>query len=61
MKALPLPPTLPVLTQQLSMPFDTPQMRGLSDGERSVVVARLATLLMAAAGVATKETSDDGQ
>ncbi|MER8377607.1 hypothetical protein [Mesorhizobium sp. M0663] len=61
MKALPLPPTLPVLTQQLSMPFDTPQMRGLSDGERSVVVARLATLLMAAAGVATKEASDDGQ
>ncbi|MER9607015.1 hypothetical protein [Mesorhizobium sp. M0243] len=61
MKALPLPPTLLVLTQQLSMPFDTPQMRGLSDGERSVVVARLATLLMAAAGVATKETSDDGQ
>ncbi|MER8396161.1 hypothetical protein NKH10_30780 [Mesorhizobium sp. M1340] len=61
MKALPLPPTLPVLIQQLSMPFDTPQMRGLSDGERSVVVARLATLLMAAAGVATKEASDDGQ
>ncbi|MER8684916.1 hypothetical protein [Mesorhizobium sp. M1405] len=61
MKALPLPPTLPVLTQQLSMPFDTPQMRGLSDGERSVVVARLATLLMAAAGVATKQASDDGQ
>ncbi len=61
MKALPPPSTLPVLTQQLSMPLDTPQMRGLSDAERSVVVARLATLLMAAAGVATKETSDDGQ
>ncbi|UVK50367.1 hypothetical protein DBIPINDM_008066 (plasmid) [Mesorhizobium sp. AR02] len=62
MKALPPPPsTLPVLTQQLSMPLDTPQMRGLSDPERSVVVAWLATLLMAAAGVATKETSDDGQ
>jgi hypothetical protein len=43
------------------MPLDTPQMRGLNDAERSAVVARLATLLMAAAGVAAKETSDDGQ
>ena len=61
MKALPPPSTLPMLTRQLSMPLDTPQMRGLNDAERSVVVARLATLLMAAAGVAAKETSDDGQ
>ena len=61
MKALPPPSTLPMLTQQLSMPLDTPQMRGLSDAERSAVVARLATLLMAAAGVAAKETSDDEQ
>lgn len=61
MKALPLSSTLPMLNRQLIMPFDTPQMRGLSDAERSVVVARLATLLMAAAGVAAKEASDDGQ
>ena len=61
MKALPPPSTLPVLTRQLSMALDTPQMRGLSDAERSVVVARLATLLMAAAGVAVKEASDDWQ
>ncbi|WP_156942782.1 hypothetical protein [Mesorhizobium sp. L48C026A00] len=62
MKALPPPPsTLPVLTQQLSMPLDTPQMRGLSDAERSAAVGRLATLLMAAAGIAAKEASDDGQ
>jgi hypothetical protein len=50
-----------MLAQQLSMPLDTPQMRGLTDAERSAVVARLATLLSAAAGVAVKETSDDGQ
>jgi hypothetical protein len=47
--------------QQLSIPFDTPQMRGLSDAERSAVVARLANLLMAAAGVAAKEACDDEQ
>ncbi|MEG8222850.1 hypothetical protein OSJ57_19855 [Sphingomonas sp. HH69] len=61
MKALQPPSTLPMLTRQLSMPLDMPQIRGLSDAERSTVVARLATLLMAAAGVVEKETSDDGQ
>lgn len=35
MKALPPPSTLPILTLQLSIPFDTPQMRDLSDAERS--------------------------
>lgn len=61
MKALPPPATLPMPIQQLSIPFDTPQIRGLSDAERSAVVARLANLLMAAAGVATKEASDGEQ
>jgi hypothetical protein len=61
MKALPPPATLPMPIQQLSIPFDTPQMRGLSDAERSAVVARLANLLMAAAGVAAKEACDDEQ
>lgn len=55
------PSTLPIPIRQLSMSFDTPQIRGLSDTERSAVVARLATLLMAAAGVAAKEASDDEQ
>ena len=61
MKALPPPATLPMPSRQLSIPFDTPQMRGLSGAERSAVVARLANLLMAAAGVAAKEASDDEQ
>ncbi|MFC6437842.1 hypothetical protein ACFQAQ_22310 [Novosphingobium resinovorum] len=61
MKALPPPSTLPMLTRQLSMPLDMPQIRGLTDAERSTVVARLATLLMAAAYAVEKEPSDDGQ
>lgn len=61
MKALPPPSTLTIPARQLSMPLDTPQMRGLSDAERSAVVARLATLLMAAAGVAAEESSHDEQ
>ncbi|NTH81500.1 hypothetical protein G6K97_30645 [Agrobacterium rhizogenes] len=61
MKILPPPTTLPMPIQQLSIPFDTPQMRGLSDAQRSAVVARLANLLMAVAGVAAKEASDDEQ
>jgi hypothetical protein len=62
MKALPPPSTLPMLPRQLSMPLDMPQIRGLTDAERSTVIARLATLLMAAAaGVVEKEPSDDGQ
>lgn len=61
MKVLPPPSTLPISAQQLSMPLDTPQMRGLSDQERSAVLARLAILLMAAAGVAAEETSYDEQ
>jgi hypothetical protein len=50
-----------MLTRQLSMPLDMPQIRGLTDAERSTVVARLATLLMAAAGAVEKEPSDDRQ
>ncbi|MFD2137994.1 hypothetical protein ACFSLT_27170 [Novosphingobium resinovorum] len=50
-----------MLTRQLSMPLDMPQIRGLTDAERSTVVARLATLLMAAAYAVEKEPSDDGQ
>ncbi|MFD2134650.1 hypothetical protein ACFSLT_04340 [Novosphingobium resinovorum] len=37
-----------MLARQLSMPLDMPQIRGLTDAERSTVVAKLATLLTAA-------------
>jgi len=46
-------------TGQLSMPFDMPELRGMSPKERSLAVARLASLLMAATGVAIEETPDD--
>ena len=61
MKALPPPLKLLTPARQLSMPLDMPELRGLSATERSFAVARLATLLMAAAGFATEETSDDEQ
>jgi hypothetical protein len=61
MKALPLPSKLPVLVRQLSMPLDSLKLRGLSPSERSIVVVRLATLLMAAEGVATEEGDNDEQ
>lgn len=61
MKALPPPLTLLTPTRQLSMPLDMPELRGLSPTERNSAVARLATLLIAAAGVATVETGDDEQ
>lgn len=47
------------LSDQLSMPLDLPELRGLNPSERRFAVARLAALLMAAAGVASRETSND--
>lgn len=61
MKALPPPTLLPVPARQLSMPLDSLNLRGMSPPERRLVVARLATLLMATAGVATGERDHDGQ
>jgi hypothetical protein len=62
MKLRPPSSKLSTLTCQLNMPLDTPDtpaLRGLSRADRSVVVARLATLLITAAGVA--EATDDAQ
>ncbi|MCW8308026.1 hypothetical protein AruPA_13340 [Acidiphilium sp. PA] len=61
MKALRLPLKQMMQPRQLSMSLDMPELRGLSLTERGFAVARLATLLMAAAGVVTEETSDDEQ
>ena len=56
------PPT-PVLRSaaphQFSIPFDSPRLRGMSPSERHTVLARLASLLLEAAGVATAERDDD--
>jgi hypothetical protein len=42
------------------MPLDSQKLNGLSSTQRTIVIARLANVLMAAAGVATeKENCDD--
>jgi hypothetical protein len=41
------------------MSFDSGRLRGMSVAERSTVLARMARLLLEAAGVATEERDDD--
>jgi len=60
MKTLPRPTRLPAL-RQLIMPLDSQALDGLTRGQRAIAVACLATLLMAAAGVAEEEMTDDGR
>ncbi|RWQ13730.1 MULTISPECIES: hypothetical protein [unclassified Mesorhizobium] len=59
MRTLP-PPTL-VIVRQLSMPLDSHKLVGLSAAQRTIVIARLANLLMAAAGIVTEESRGDEQ
>ena len=57
------PPTsMPLLAapRQLSIPFDSARLRGMSPTERRISLARLTSLLLEAAGVAAGE-SDDGE
>lgn len=62
MKALPpLTTQFSIALRQLNMPLDSRQLHGLRPNERAAVIARLAVLLMAAAGVATEEAGDDGR
>ena len=60
MKTLPSPTRLPAL-RLLIMPLDTRSLDGLTTAQRVVVVASLAKLLMAAAGVLDEEMTDDGR
>jgi hypothetical protein len=41
------------------MPFESGTLRGMSRAERSTVLARMARLLLEAAGVAVEEGRDD--
>jgi hypothetical protein len=43
------------------MALDSTRLRGMSPSERRTVLARLAGLLMEAAGVAARERDDDGR
>jgi hypothetical protein len=57
------PPTsmpLSAAPRQLSMPFDSARLRGMTPVERRISLARLATLLLEAANVVAEE-SDDGE
>lgn len=60
MKALPPTTRLSHRTRQLSMPLDAQSLSGLSPSERRIVIVRLASLLMAAAGI-VQETGNDAQ
>jgi hypothetical protein len=46
--------------RQLSMPFDSARLRGMTPVERRISLARLASLLLEAANVVAEE-SDDGE
>lgn len=47
--------------RQFRMALDSIKLGGMSAAERSAVIARLARLLMEAAGVESEESGDDGR
>ena len=61
MRTLPPPTRSLVIVRQLSMPLDSQKLLGLNPAQRTIVIARLANMLIAAAGVATEESCDDEQ
>ena len=59
MRNLPTPAVLSAAPRQLSIPFDSARLRGMTPSERRIALARLASLLLEAAGVAAGESDDD--
>jgi hypothetical protein len=59
MRKRPAPAQSSTVPRQLSMALDSVRLRSMSPSERSVVLARLASLLLEAAGVAAGEYDDD--
>jgi hypothetical protein len=59
MKSLPTPTLPPAVSRQLSIPFDSGRLRGMSPSERSTALIRLTGLLLEATGVAPGEHDDD--
>ena len=59
MRKEPAPAQSSTVPRQLSMTLDSVRLRGMSPSERSTVLARLASLLMEAGGVAAGECDDD--
>lgn len=59
MKNSPAPTVLSAAPRQLSIPFDSATLRGMSPSERRAAITRLASLLLEAANVAAEEGDDD--
>ena len=59
MRKWPAPAQSSTVPRQLSMALDSVRLRGMSPSERSTVLARVASLLLEAAGVAAGERDDD--
>jgi len=59
MRNLPTPALPSAAPRQLSMVLDSVRLRGMSPFERGAVLARLAGLLLEAAGVVVREHDDD--
>jgi len=61
MKTLPIPVVPSAAPRQLSIPFDSARLRGMTSSERGTALARLARLLIEAAGLGMEERDDDGR
>ena len=59
MKNSPAPAVLSAAPRQLSIPFDSAKLRGMSPSEGRAAVTRLASVLSEAANVAAEEGDDD--
>ena len=59
MKNSPAPTVLSAAPRQLSIPFDSARLGGMTPSERRVALARLASLLLEAANIAAEERDDD--
>lgn len=59
MRNSPASGVLSVASRQLSIPFDSTGLRGMTASERRVALARLASLLLEAADIAIEERDND--
>lgn len=59
MRSLPTPALPAAARRQLSIPLDSRILQEISPSERSTALARLASLLLEAAGVAARGCDDD--
>jgi hypothetical protein len=59
MKTPPPLARLSAVPRQLAIPFESARLRGMTAAERRISLARLASLLLQAAGIAAGERDDD--